>query len=520
MTPTTASDDGAVRDAFSRWASLQTSAPDDPELLVEHIEISHDYAGVLDTDIHGRRVVWKSVPASSRVRVTVPLTAIENVDAWNTDDVSLRERSLHIAICHSCGGDKKVRCAACGGAGKNVCGACNGARKSYGYATNGSYRLLNCTACRGKGEVDCIHCRRGVAACPTCAAEGRLQRWMEIESWQRTEAKTHPSGDEIAQDGTLVADIQRPHALTADDLAGVSDEWLNLLQPEVTHEEKITRQRLRIARIPNHRVHYRLGSMEDHVTFHGLRLRDPSPIAQQNAFDRRAARLRALRALLTVTFIVFAVASVSRGAFYRSTPTLLSIVACGAGLVAMDAAVADWTAARRRTRVRVIVAGSSLVVAIVFAVVALPRNNHARELVAAGRLDDAEAELQALKDHAEPAAWSDLHLARMRTATSDALKRQDWPRAAEAVVAARRRGVPEAALAEAESAIQNAAATAVARAERITDSRERLSQRLTAEATLMAWEQAADAWGTPPLIALRTAMARDVAAAERAARKR
>lgn len=36
----------------------------------------------------------------------------------------------------------------------------------------------------------------------------------------------------------------------------------------------------------------------------------------------------------------------------------------------------------------------------------------------------------------------------------------------------------------------------------------------------IAWERASDDWGTPSLIALRTAMVRDVAALERTARRR
>jgi len=49
---------------------------------------------------------------------------------------------------------------------------------------------------------------------------------------------------------------------------------------------------------------------------------------------------------------------------------------------------------------------------------------------------------------------------------------------------------------------------------------ERLGKRRDAEAVFVAWERASDQWGTPPLIDLRTAMARDVADAERAAKRR
>jgi hypothetical protein len=85
MAPTPANDDHAVRDAFARWVSLQTAAPRHPETLIAHVEISHDDAGLLDTEIRGRRVVWKLVPAAARARVTAAAIAIDDVDAWSVE---------------------------------------------------------------------------------------------------------------------------------------------------------------------------------------------------------------------------------------------------------------------------------------------------------------------------------------------------------------------------------------------------------------------------------------------------
>src|SRR3954447_5441281 len=235
---------------------------------------------MLDTEIDGRRVVWKAVPAAARARVTAAALAIGDVDAWSIDPAVLRQRSDHIAVCSTCAGEKKLRCSACTG-GKTRCAACNGQRKAYGYASNGAYRLLNCTACRGKGEIDCAHCRRGVAVCTTCAGEGRLQRWMEVESWQRSISKSHPdtiarqfawgdrpANEALARDGELLHDVSRPRALAREDAASIPDEWLAVLRPAVTAEERVSRERLRIVRIPTRVVHYRLGSIGDAVTFH------------------------------------------------------------------------------------------------------------------------------------------------------------------------------------------------------------------------------------------------------------
>jgi hypothetical protein len=606
MTPTPANEDQAVRDAFVLWASLQTAAPKHPEVLIEHVQLVHDYAGLLDTEIHGRRVAWKSVPAAARARVTAATVAIADVDAWSIDAASLRQRSDHIAICPTCTGEKKLRCAACRGAGKTLCGACNGQRKAYGYASNGAYRLLNCAVCRGKGEIDCTQCRRGIAVCPSCTGEGRLQCWMEVVSWQRTISKIYPqtpsqqfgwgerpANDAVARDAELLTEIKRPHALSADDLASTPEDWLNVLRPEVTGEERVVRERLRIARIPIRVVHYRLGSIEDCVTFNGLRLLAPDK-AVRSAFDRRAATLRRLRRILIATAIVIALASLARDAFFRSIPTLLSLFACVVALAAIDRAATDWTAARLHTRALLIAAAASLIVAILFAIAALPRAAHARKLIDRGDLADAESEMLALRDSGSASMWADLNLARVRQASgieaarralaqipralpqysiasnavdqrilntardgarsrrwSDAssalallsaraqgrpetvavaksvfvptarekIDHGEWAGAANAILAARHIGVAPAELEPLDGAIRSAAITASQKAQHVDDPRERLRQRLAVEDTFVSWERATDNWGTPPLIALRTAMARDLAAVERAARR-
>jgi len=81
-------------------------------------------------------------------------------------------------------------------------------------------------------------------------------------------------------------------------------------------------------------------------------------------------------------------------------------------------------------------------------------------------------------------------------------------------------GVPRSALEPLDDAIRSAAIDTSRKAQRAIDVRERLRLRLEAEIAFVSWERATENWGTPPLIAVRTAMARDVAAAERATRHR
>lgn len=597
-------DDDAVA-AFVRWASLQAGAPRDVAPLVLGVERSDEYVGLLSTDVQGRRVVWKTVAFAGKGRVTFTSVTIETVDAWSVEAGPLRQRSDHIASCDACRGEGKIRCAACGGAGTTTCTACHGLRKRYGYAANGSRRLLNCTTCRGKGELDCEHCRRGIAVCRTCDGNGRVQRWIELETWRRSLAAAHPPSiplrfgwdanppsDVVAREAEIVADVEKPRRLAADDLGKVPADWLAQLSPALQPGERVARQRLRIASIPTQTIRYRLGGDEDRIALAGRHLVGP-PADWPSAFTRRAAALRRLRIGLAAAGVVLAILSLARGPFFWSIPTTLSLAAFTAALVAVYGGAADWTATRRQTRRWLIAAASGAVLAIALAAAALPRLSHAERLTREGNLDAAEEELRALGSG--PGPWADLHLARIRQASaiSDArreleqipadlpqraeaelavdrlillhardnarrqgwaeavaklallsdrargeaetlavaaaaclpLARQkiaegDWSGAADAIVAARRLGVAAADLDALTDPIRAAGSSAAAAAAREGNAARRLQRRIEAEKILVSWERASENWDTPLLTALRTSMARDLAAAEKAARRR
>jgi hypothetical protein len=608
MTPVLAEAEQAnVRAAFVAWAARQAGAPHDVESLIEGIEESEEHIGLLATDIQGRQIVSKEVPIGGRARVTVPAVSRESIDPWDAEPKLLRERSEHVAICAACAGEGKMACARCAGRGKLLCGGCDGRRKAYGYAANGSYRLLKCKACNGKGEVDCDECHRGVATCARCAGEGRLQRWLEIEWWRRSVAGAHraelarqlgwsddPPQERIVSDADPIVAIDRPHRLTATDLGGIPVEWLSLLAPPLGPNERVSRQRLRILRVPQSSVRYRIGSDEDSILFSSRRLVG-SPDAADSPFAWRASRLRTVTRLLVATAAVMVIAALGRGPFYRSTLTLISLAAAGAALATAYGAAVDWTSARRHTRRWLLGTGSCLLVAVVLTIAALPRRAHAERLVRDGALDAAEEELVALNTADAEPLWADLRLARVRQATdigaarhalaqiprelpqyglavaavddlimltavdamrshrpvdaaaaltllSDRAERQpqavavaisvflplarrkiaqkDWDGAEQNLVAARRIGVPRADLQPAIDAIRTAGVEAARRAREQRDPLRRLRAAQDAERILVAWEKTSGSWGTPPLIALRTAMARDLAAAEKVARRR
>jgi hypothetical protein len=470
----------------------------------------------------------------------------------------------------------------------------------YGYAANGSRRLLNCTNCRGKGDVDCAECRRGVAVCPKCGGDRRLQNWLELEWWRRAAAAIHPEplaqrfgwtintpNHELGRDAIVAADVDKPHDLAARDIGNVPDSWLRWLAPPLQPGERVQRQKLRLVRIPATTVRYRLGKAEELATFTGSRLVPPA--AGSTIFARRASRLRSSAMLLAVVWCVIALLTFARGRFYFSAMSMLSVAAFAAALALVHAGIADWTALRRRAHQYVFGAAAAAAIGVAFALAALPRAGNAERLIAAGELDPAQLELEALGSAAPEDTWSHLRLARIRDANdihtirtnlaeipnampqhdaalraaddaflriasqnvrarqwqdgaiayallsergrqrSDAvsvaqsiyvpLARQkidarDWRGAGDAIAAARRAGSAAAEVTPLVDALHTAAIDAAASARDVSEARQRLRARMEAERIFVAWETAAGVWGTRALIELRTAMARDVAAAE------
>jgi hypothetical protein len=588
--------------AFEQWAKLQPWHPRDVLSLMHDVERSDEHVGLLATQVQGRRLVWKSAPFAGKARISFSSVEIGTIDAWAVDAASLRTSSDHIAMCERCDFSGKIGCAACGAAGKTLCSACGGQRKVYGYAANGSRRLLNCQNCRGKGEVDCGQCRRGIGACDTCKGEGRLQKWVEVEGWNRSVTTEYPRETAVSlgidgasrdaaveRDAEIVADHSRPHRLSPQDLGSVPATWLTQLQPALAPGERVSAQRLRIARIPRFTVSYGVGRDEDQITFLG-RQAIASQGSSPNAFTRRASTLRTAAFLLALVGVVFILVALGRGRFYWSVPTLLSIAAFFGMLACVEGGVADWTLSRSRQKQWLLGAVGCLAVAFGMTVAALPRRIHAQSLITSGKLADAELELNALGGRADAHDWAALRLARigrsddisearetltkipnelaehsaaeaavdrlvLRKATEQIanqawplaatslsllspaartrpessraaaaayiplarteIARSNWHAAADGIVTARSFGIGDDELQPLTDSIHVAAEKMVHNAAADDDPVQRFSTRLSAEDALIRWEIASGNWGTPPLVALRTSMARDVAILER-----
>lgn len=52
--------------------------------------------------------------------------------------------------------------------------------------------MKNCPSCRGRKVVRCKVCSKGRVECPTCAGNGRVRAWLEVERTFDTQIKVHP----------------------------------------------------------------------------------------------------------------------------------------------------------------------------------------------------------------------------------------------------------------------------------------------------------------------------------------
>src|SRR6266540_2926867 len=349
--------------AFDQWAGSFALVPKPPRQFIRSVEAKYEYAAFLTSECEGRRVVWKEVAYRGTARVQPPPLRMSEVSPWSVDENALRLRSDHVATCDRCNGEGKRTCEQCRGSGHLTCRSCNGSGKVYGYTSNGARRLLNCKICHGHGFVTCPDCRRGIATCQICEGQKRVQRWMEVARWHRTEDVAYPLGigdpplswpvnadnGVLERDATIIGDVAKLGALSADDLRGIDTQWLQKTSAKIanppTSEEHIVRQRIRLAAIPRLRVAYAVGKHTGEIDFVGRRLLAMAD--QPQFFEKRAARLRATAVGCVAIFALTAMAYLGRGAFYRHAAGLSVVALFGATLVGIFMVVAEATATRR-----------------------------------------------------------------------------------------------------------------------------------------------------------------------------
>jgi len=252
-----------ARAAFVQWAPLQPGAPRNVAAVVSCVEGSDDHVGQHATEVHGRRVAWKSVPFVGKARVCFPTIAIESVDPWSVDSSGLRGSSDHIAMCEACGGDGKVDCGAYGSIGRTICATYGGQRKIYGSAANGArwLRIARNVEARDRSIAD-----TAAAASPAARHTPAKVGCSAGSSWNGGNAPLRtfirngrpgssggmpiPRAKSSGRDADIVIAIDKPHRLTTTDIGTIPAQWLTQLAAALHAGERIARQRLRIARLP------------------------------------------------------------------------------------------------------------------------------------------------------------------------------------------------------------------------------------------------------------------------------
>ncbi len=135
-----------------------------------------------------RRVVHAFLPAPGHQRRhEQPLPDPNLYDPWAIDEDELIAETNVIARCPACGGVKKVICSVCSGAGRVLCGECRG-----GGRVQGQRGVKNCPTCRGKGDVRCDFCTRGMVGCDLCDRTGRVETWLKIDTHSYLQVRAHP----------------------------------------------------------------------------------------------------------------------------------------------------------------------------------------------------------------------------------------------------------------------------------------------------------------------------------------
>jgi len=182
--------------------------------------------------------------------------------------------------------------------------------------------------------------------------------------------------------------------------------------------ERVRAQTFTFLAVPSAWVSYAVLGEQHVVVLEGLQMLAP-PATE--LFLRRARMLGRVKLSLAALPAAAAAIYASRGAYFTTgrAAGLVAGIVIAAAITAVLAYMVLWNATLgRRARTWALTAIVLVALATAMAVLAEPRIARAHDLVAAGQLDDAAAELRAMDIAPGDEAWADLHLRRSRAATT------------------------------------------------------------------------------------------------------
>lgn len=410
--------------ATIRWARRFRPRPTNLPELIDSVDINPVRYSRLATVIVRRQVVWRSLPYRGRLAPGPTPVRVDSIDPWNPEP-SLAEKSRHVCTCDLCRGAKKTTCNACGGLGKTTCRACFGSGRVRSAKTGNP---INCKSCRGSGQAKCGTCKSGQIGCSRCEQSGKLEAWLEIEVTQRGHVGVWPRGPhesvhrgltelsdaaDVWPGATRVEFIDRPRSLSASEFGPAAQTlgWPEairapgILPPGDERLDRIVRQVFSVYDVPRTQVRFTFSGATGHLTLLGF---DPTPTAECDPTPFDSYRRWVMFAGLTSFVLAFVtLGSYSgRGAYYTEHGFGMVFLASLAAAAATTWSVARW---RRRTSVGgarpagtwdriplAMASASALVVALTWLFVG-PKLDHASEALAAGDLELAVKELEALE---------------------------------------------------------------------------------------------------------------------------
>jgi hypothetical protein len=284
-----------------------------------------------------------------------------------------------------------------------------------------------------------------MAVCGTCEGQKRVQRWLEVMRWHRTDDTAYPAGvcaaplswavnadnTVLERDAAIRVDVSQLRALAVNDVGPVEHEWLQKIASTIasppTSEERIVRQHFRLVAIPRLLVSYEVGSNSGAVEFLGHRL---LPVAgQPQFFERRARRLRMAGAVFGIAFLLTAMAYLARASFYWHAAGLSAVAALGVAFVCLFMMIAEATASRRRLKPWALAMAAMITISAISFGLAHPTIIDARARFLRGDTAGAAEELSAIDSDAGDARvaplWADLHLANAQTAATYGAARKE-----------------------------------------------------------------------------------------------
>ncbi|GMU01586.1 hypothetical protein KH5H1_57060 [Corallococcus caeni] len=204
--------DSKARAAAVRWARWRLGPLGFADLITR-VDTSVLRYGRLVTRYAVRTGTWAEEAYAggantARHSRSTPPVSLDTLDLWSASPEALAEQSSHLAACRDCHGAGQVTCPTCRGSLRASCSGCGGSGRRMSRARK-SYRMVNCSECRGNGTRKCVRCTKGMVGCRPCRGSGTLRRWLKVATVEHTQVRAWPDAKALSAHKGLLEDSKR-----------------------------------------------------------------------------------------------------------------------------------------------------------------------------------------------------------------------------------------------------------------------------------------------------------------------